>query len=151
MLICIYSPLYTLAYIYFFPVSCDEYTNISISEDSARIRIPGTLCIECIVGGEVAADAVYKIGDSKIDRSIGRVVDGVLVVYDSESVFKQAVCVHCMSAAHNASHSALLNVPDCKSYYLILNHSSMIHDMKACVYVNVSLEASSNHWDDHHQ
>ena len=58
------------------PVSCDENINISISEDSARIQIPGTLCIECIVGGEVAADAVYKIGDSKIDRSMGRVYSG---------------------------------------------------------------------------
>ena len=34
---------------------------MSESEDATRIRIPGTLCIECIVGGEVAADAVYKI------------------------------------------------------------------------------------------
>ena len=125
MLLGIYSPLYTLAFTSF-PVSCDENINISISEDSsARILIPGTLCIECIVGGEVAADAVYKIGDSKIDRSIGRVVDGVLVVYDSESVFNSAVRVHCMSVAHNASHSALLYL-DCKSHYIILNHSSMI-------------------------
>ena len=99
----------------FFPVSCDESISISISEDSARIRIPGTLCIECIVGGEVAADAVYKIGDSIIDRSIGGVVDGVLVVYDSESVFNSAIRVHCMSAAHSASYSALLYL-DSKSH-----------------------------------
>ena len=92
-------------------MSCDESISISISEDSARIRIPGT----CIVGGEVAADAVYKIGDSIIDRSIGRVVDGVLVVYDSESVFNSAIRVHCMSAAHSASHSALLYL-DSKSH-----------------------------------
>ena len=102
-------------------MSCDDNINISISEDSVRILIPGTLCIECIVGGEVAADAVYKIGDSKIDRSIGRVVDGVLVVYDSEMVFSSAVRVHCMSAAHNASHSALLYLSEetCKSHYII--------------------------------
>ena len=128
-------------------MSCDENINISMSEDSVRILIPGTLCIECIVGGEVAADAVYKIGDSKIDRSIGRVVDGELVLYDSESVFSSAVRVDCMSAAHNASHSALLYLPDCKSHYT----KSLFHDMNACVYVNVSLETSSNHWDDHHQ
>ena len=72
---------------------------------------------------------------------------GVLVVYDSESVFSSAVHVYCMSAAHSASHSALLYVPKCKSHYT----KSLFHDMKACVYVNVSLEASSNHWDDHHQ
>ena len=107
-------------------MGCDDNIYISISEDSVRILILGTLCIECIVGGEVAADAVYKIGDSKIDRSIGRVVDGVLVVYDSESVFSSAVRVHCMSAAHNASHSALLYL-NCKSHYIIiLNHSFMI-------------------------
>ena len=110
-------------------MSCDENINILMSEDSVRIQIPGTLCIECIVGGEVAADAVYKIRDSKIDTSIGRVVDGVLMVYDSESVFSSAVRVHCRSAAHNASHSALLFLSErtCKSHYnIILNHSSMI-------------------------
>ena len=112
-----YSPLYTLAFTSF-PVSCDENINVSMSEDSAaRIRIPGILCIECIVGGEVAADSVYKIDDSEIDTSIGRVVDGVLEVYDSESVFKQAARVHCMSAAHNASHSTLLHL-DSKSHYI---------------------------------
>ena len=129
-------------------MSCDENINISISEDSDRILIPGTLCIECIVGGEVAADAVYKIGDSKIDTSIGRVVDAVLVVYDAESVFSSTARVHCMSAAHNASHSALLYLSECKSHY---TKSPIIHDMKACVYVNISLKASSNHWDDHYQ
>ena len=148
MLVGIYSPLYTLAFISF-PVSCDENINISMSESAVRILVLGTLCIKCIVGGEVATDAVYKIGDSKIDRSIGRVVDGMLVVYDSESVFSSAVRVHCMSAAHNASHSALLYLHEsaCRSHYT----KSLFHDIKACVYVNVSLEASSNHWDDHHQ
>ena len=43
-----------------------------------------------------------------IQAYIGRVVDGVLVVYDSESVFSSAARVHCMSAAYNASHSAAL-------------------------------------------
>ena len=120
-LVVLYSPLYSIACIHLFPVSCDDTINISISEDSIRILIPGTLCIECIVGGEVAADAVYKIRDSKIDRSIGRVVDGVLEVYDSESVFSSAARVQCMSAAHNASHSALLylSAKTCKSHYII--------------------------------
>ena len=127
-------------------MSCDEKINISINEDSARVRIPGTLCIECIVGGEVTTDVVYKIGDSKIDRSMGRVVDGVLVVYDSESVFSSAVRVHCMSAAHNASHSALLYL-DCKSHYT----KSLFHDTNVCGYVNVSFQASSSHWNDHPQ
>ena len=104
-----------------FPVSCDDNINILMSEDSACILIPGTLCIECIVGGEVAADALYKIGDSKIDRSIGRVVDGVLVVYDSEGVFNSCVCVHCMSTAHSASHSALLYL-DSKSHSILNNY-----------------------------
>ena len=129
LLVGIYSPLYTLAFISF-PVSCDENINISMNESAVHILIRGTLCIECIVGGEVAADAVYKIGDAKIDRSIGRVVDGVLVVYDSESVFSSAARVHCMSAAHSASHSALLYLQEtaCKSHYT----KSLFHNIKAC-------------------
>ena len=130
-------------------MSCDENINITMSESAVRILILGTLCIECIVGGEVAADAVYKIGNSKIDTSIGRVVDGVLVVYDSESVFSSAVHVHCMSTAHNASHSALLYLQEsaCKSHYT----KSLFHDMKACIYVYFSVQTSSNYWEDHHQ
>ena len=41
-----------------------------------------------------------------------------MVVYDSESVFSSAARVHCMSTAHNASHSVLLYVPECKSHYI---------------------------------
>ena len=84
-------------------------------EDILQI-LPGTMCI---FGGEVAADAVYQIGDSRIDRSVGRVVDGVLVVFDTESVFttSSATDVQCMSVDLNASHSVGMYL-ESKSHYI---------------------------------
>ena len=51
--------------------------------------------------------------------------------------------------AHNASHSALLYLHEsaCKSHYT----KSLFHDIKACIYVNFSVQTSSNHWEDHYQ
>lgn len=34
---------------------------------------PGTVCIECSVGGEVANDTVFQMDDPNITASIGRV------------------------------------------------------------------------------
>ena len=111
-----------------------------MSEDILQI-CPGTVCIKCLFGGEVAADAGYKIGDSKIDRSIGRVVDGVLVVYDSESVFttSSATDVQCMSVDLNASHSAGMYL-ESKSHYIHVT-------LQLYETLNSSLQASSNHWE----
>ena len=113
-----------------------------MSEDILQIH-PGTMCIKCLFGGEVAADAVYKIGDSKIDRSIGRVVDGVLVVFDSESVFStsSATDVQCMSVDLNASHSVGMYL-ESKSNYLHVT-------LQLYETLNSSPQASSNHWEHH--
>ena len=56
--------------------------NVTISVSEVILYVPpGTVCIECSVGGEVTADAGFQIDGSNIDDSIGRVVDGVLVVH----------------------------------------------------------------------
>ena len=81
---------------------------------------PGTVCIQCSVGDEVATDAVFQIDSSDIDASTGRVVDGVLVVFDTESVFgtPSATDVQCMSVNLNASHSVKMYL-ECKSQFHI--------------------------------
>ena len=125
MLVGVYSPLYTHAYISF-PVSCDDNITISISEDILQI-IPGTMCIKCVFGGEVAADAEYQIGYSEIDRITGRVVDGVLEVFDTESVLttSSATVVQCMSVDLNARHSVRMYL-ESKSHYIATCHPSII-------------------------
>ena len=109
-----------------------------MSEDVLQI-LPGTVCIKCIFGGEVAAGAVYNVGDSKIDRITGRVVDGVLVVFDTEIAFttSSATDVQCMSVDHNARHSVGMYL-ESKSYYIHVTlqlYESLIS----------SFQASSNH------
>ena len=81
---------------------------------------PGTVCIQCSVGGEVANDSIFQIDGSDIDASTGRVVDGVLVVFNTESVFatSSSTDVQCMSVNLNASHSVKMYL-DSKSQFHI--------------------------------
>ena len=83
------------------------------------------MCIECSVGGEVAADATFQIDNTNIDESIGRVVDGVLVVFDTESVFttSSATDVQCTSVNLNAGYHVVIYL-ESKSYNT--KYSSMI-------------------------
>ena len=80
---------------------------VSMSEDIVGI-IPGTVWLECSVGDEIAADAVFQIDNSNIDENTGRVVDGVLVLFDTESVFTTSKYVQCMSISLNVNHSVLM-------------------------------------------
>ena len=80
---------------------------------------PGTVCVVCSVGSVVAADAVFQIDNSNISTRTGRVVDGVLVVFDTESVFTAAKRVQCMSVSLNANYSVLMRLNG-KSYYLMI-------------------------------
>ena len=84
----------------------------------SRYVPPGTVCIQCSVGGEVAADAVFQIDGSNTDASIGRVVEGVLVVFNTESVFGTSIStdVQCMSVDFNAIHSVKMYL-ECKSQF----------------------------------
>ena len=67
------------------PDDCDD--NVTISMNGVILYVPlGTVCIECSVGGEVANDRVFQMDNTNIDASIGRIVDGVLVVFDTECV-----------------------------------------------------------------
>ena len=69
-------------------------------------------------------------------------MDGMLDMFDNKK------CVLQLSYAcdHNASHSVVMFLEG-KLHYT----ESLFHVIRACVYVNSSLQASSNHWDDHPQ
>ena len=119
------------------PGPSDCVDNISMSENS-HIIPPGIIvCLKCSVGDKVAADATFQIDNSNIDENTGRVVDGVLVLFDTESVFTTAKHVQCMSISLNISHSILMSLNG-KSYYIEL--VSYYSD-----------RASSNHWEYHPQ
>ena len=91
------------------PDDCVDNVTISMSEVILYVP-PGTVCIECSVGGEVANDTEFQTDNTNIDASIGRIVDGVLVVFDTESVFttSSATDVQCMSVDLNTYHSVLM-------------------------------------------
>jgi hypothetical protein len=69
---------------------------------------PGTVCIECSVGDEVAADAVFQIDNTDIKGRIGRVVDGVLVVFDTESVFTTSSTTDVQCTSLTVSHQVVM-------------------------------------------
>ena len=107
----------------------DQMTVLVMSMSDVILYVPpGTVCIECSVGGEVAADATFQLDNTNIDRSIGRVVDGVLVVFDTENVFTtSATDMQCTSVESdpNVYHSVGMYLKS-KSY-TIQNHSSIIY------------------------
>ena len=80
----------------------DCTANVSLSTGASTIEIPpGTVCVECIINGELDTDAMFQIQGSNIDPSKGRTVDGVLVLFETENVFSPNVnpILRCFSSS----------------------------------------------------
>ena len=76
------------------PQNCTAI-NIPLS-NTVTLYVPsGTACFECIIDGVIATDATFLIGNSP--ASEGTVVNGTLVVFDTESVFSTPTNVRCSS------------------------------------------------------
>ena len=106
------------------PEDCIDNVTISVSDVIINVP-PGIVCIECSVGDEVAADATFQIDNTNINGRIGRVVDGVLVVFDTESVFNtfSTTDVQCMRVGLTVSHQVVMYLKS--KLFTIQNHSSM--------------------------
>ena len=100
----------------------DCTANVSLSSASTTVEIPpGTVCVECIINGEVVDDAQFQLQGSNIDPSNGRTVDGVLVLFQTENVF--ATDTSCTLRCSNSSGSTqALVVFVSKSYKLFCVH-----------------------------
>ena len=96
------------------PDDCVDNVTISMSEVILHVP-PGTVCIECSVGDEVAADAVFQIDNTNINGRIGSVVDGVLVVFDTESVFTTSSTTDVQCTSLTVSHQVVMYL-ESKSY-----------------------------------
>ena len=60
----------------------------------------GTLCLECVIGGALATEASFQIENMEVAPSEGTVVNGTLVVFDSETTFSEySTIVRCMSGS----------------------------------------------------
>ena len=70
----------------------------------------GTVCLECIIDGALATNATFLILNSPVSPSDGTVVNGTLVVFDSESLFSTSTSVRCSSGTvthlANVEHSS---------------------------------------------
>ena len=70
----------------------DCTASVPLSTGASTIEIPpGTVCVRCIINGEVVDDAQFQIQGSNIDPSKGRTVDSVLVLFETENVFVPGV------------------------------------------------------------
>ena len=94
---------------------CTAY--VSLSTGTGTIEIPpGTVCVECIINGEVVDDAQFQIQRSNIDPSKGRTVDGVLVLFQTENVFTPNVALYLLCFSSSGFTWALV-IFQSKSYY----------------------------------
>ena len=111
----------------------DCTTNVSLSTGDGTIKIPpGTVCVECIVNGEVVDDAQFQLQGSNIDPSKGRTVDGVLVLFQTEDVFipNATPTLRCFSSSDSSVSTQALVVFVSKSYksYSVLISIALILD-----------------------
>ena len=61
---------------------------MSLSTGASTIEIPpGTVCVECIINGELDTDAQFWLQGSNIDPSKGVAMNGVLILFQTENVF----------------------------------------------------------------
>ena len=78
------------------PDNCTATVAINRQLSTDTVYVPsGTACFECISGGVIATDVTFLIGNSV--ASEGSVVNGTLVVSDTESVFSTPTNVRCNS------------------------------------------------------
>ena len=87
----------------FYPVSSSQLgpdnctATVAINRqlsNTVTVYVPsGTACFECIIDGVIATDATFLVGNSPVSE--GSVVNGTLVVFDTESVFSTPTKVRC--------------------------------------------------------
>ena len=86
----------------------DCHANLTLDTSDVILNAPpGTVCIQCVFNNVVAMDATFQIDNTNIHSSKGRVVNGVLVVFDTASVFNTVniMDIQCSSAGgtHNGA------------------------------------------------
>ena len=82
------------------PENCTETVSIIDQPQPQLITVyvpSGTVCLKCIIDGVLATNATFQILNSPVSPSDGTVVNGTLVVFDSESLFSTATVVRCSS------------------------------------------------------
>ena len=85
-----------------------------IMSDSVVFVPPGsTVCFQCVLSGSVATDATFQINSGSVDPSDGRTEMGVLVIYDTTTVFvvQQPAAIGCtsISEAESATSTVILH------------------------------------------
>ena len=108
---------------------------------------PGTVCIQCVFNGLVALDGTFQIDNTNIDSSKGRVVNGVLVVFDTASVFNTmaAIDIQCTSAQGTRSGLVFLTS---KSYCVMCADGSGVMMFMS---LSCSFPPPYHHWGYHCQ
>ena len=83
----------------------------------------GTVCLECVIGGALATEASFQIENMEVASSEGKVVNGTLVVFDSETTFSEkSIIVRCMSGS-TSRHEAFVQHESKSQHYLYwMNH-----------------------------
>ena len=92
--------------------------NCTVTEDITSESVvfvpPGsTVCFQCVLSGSVATDATFQINSGSVDSSDGSTEMGVLVIYNTDTVFlvQQPAAVGCTSTseAESATSTVILH------------------------------------------
>ena len=122
-----------------------EDCNATLSLESSNVILtapPGTVCIQCVFNGLVALDAAFQIDNTNIDSSKGRVVNGVLVVFDTESVFNTVNTIDILCSSAQGTHSGAVYLMS-KSYCVMCAEGSSV---MMFISLSCSFPPSYHHW-----
>ena len=112
-----------------------ENCTATVALDSPTLTIlfvpSGTVCLECIIGGALATEASFQIENNQVASSEGTVVNGTLVVFDSETTFgfsEENTIVRCMSGS--TSRQAFVEHGSKSQHYLYWTNDIRVYCMQ---------------------
>ena len=83
------------------PGDCLE--TVVVSADAVETVSDGVICFQCDVGAGIVSSASFTVSGLPVGSDVGDTVEGVLVLYNSSSVFQPSAFVGCASGGSSAT------------------------------------------------
>ena len=81
----------------------DCLETVVVSADAVETVSDGVICFQCDVGAGIVSSASYTVSGLPVGSDAGGTVEGVLVLYNSGSVFQPSAFVGCASGGSSAT------------------------------------------------
>ena len=109
--------------------------------------LPGIVCFQCDTGSGVGTDSTFLLDQVPVDRIVGNIVQGVLVIFESDEVLGNTNHdFSCSVDGATVSSFVLLRGVLCpRNYWCMLMYvylGSFMCDVLACIHVHLCVRTS---------